>query len=482
MHGVPGIARSESIHNRIFWSISFISFTIVMIYFVVKSILSYYEYPTQIDINIIREWPQYFPAVSICNAGPFRLDRFLEAFYNYTDRINATNTNNRSELPLSMVDYIGSFVIDSINANQSLNPYFYSLSSMLYTCRFNSYPCTIDNFISFISVTHGLCHTFNAKMKNETNENYVRYGNEHGGNGLLEMEFYVHSHQYIPYYWTGVGMVALVHDNTQLPSIETAGIYLNPGHKHKLGYKKKTTSLLSPPYTTCTDRVSLSMKIMYENYYNGADYGYTQSICQQLCEQTYAYEKCGCISPYLWNARSLVLPSTKKTVQAPVCKYIHSNPCYDRAVDELLSSTDLQEKYCSDCSTECLISEFLIQKSALESPVEWQMNGIKAFVEKSTVPLPTDWSTNWENHIKKNYLALSIVRETTVVEENKQSAQLTIVDVLSNIGGQTGLWIGISFLSVMEFIEMLYRLIRHQYYLIRFKLQERKHIAPEEIM
>ncbi|CAF4410788.1 unnamed protein product, partial [Adineta steineri] len=32
----------------------------------------------------------------------------------------------------------------------------------------------------------------------------------------------------------------------------------------------------------------------------------------------------------------------------------------------------------------------------------------------------------------------------------------------SNVGGQTGLWIGISFLSLMELAEMIYRLIRSQ--------------------
>jgi hypothetical protein len=44
---------------------------------------------------------------------------------------------------------------------------------------------------------------------------------------------------------------------------------------------------------------------------------------------------------------------------------------------------------------------------------------------------------------------------------------MTSVDVLSNVGGQTGLWIGVSFLSIMELAEMLYRLIRYQYYVIR---------------
>ncbi|CAF2128500.1 unnamed protein product, partial [Rotaria magnacalcarata] len=35
------------------------------------------------------------------------------------------------------------------------------------------------------------------------------------------------------------GMVAMIHDNTQLPLIDIVGIELALGRKHKLGYKKK---------------------------------------------------------------------------------------------------------------------------------------------------------------------------------------------------------------------------------------------------
>ena len=52
--------------------------------------------------------------------------------------------------------------------------------------------------------------------------------------------------------------------------------------------------------------------------------------------------------------------------------------------------------------------------------------------------------------------------ESTRVEVYTQQASMSPVDVISNVGGQTGLWIGISFLSLMEIAEMIYRLIRHR--------------------
>ena len=84
----------------------------------------------------------------------------------------------------------------------------------------------------------------------------------------------------------GIGAVALVHDNTQIPLIESAGIFLSPGKEHRLSYRKKIISLLPPPYTSCMNELSPSMEIMLENYAN-ADYGYTAHVCYDFCQQAY---------------------------------------------------------------------------------------------------------------------------------------------------------------------------------------------------
>jgi len=104
------------------------------------------------------------------------------------------------------------------------------------------------------------------------------------------------------------------------------------------------------------------------------------------------------------------------------------------------------------------------------------MDGIKAFVENSLVPLPSDWPTTWRTSIQGNYPVVSVVRETNVIENYAQPAQLSLVDVLSNIRGQTGLCIGINFLPLLEFVEMLYRLIRYQCPLIRIAVRRRQEI------
>jgi hypothetical protein len=149
-------------------------------------------------VDIVNEWPQYFPAVSLCNASPIRMDQFMKAFLNYTNALNLTDTNDTTTLFPYQAGYIWTFIVESLNSNQSPEQYFYSLSSMLKSCYFNSEPCSAADFIPFLSAEYGLCYTFNAKLKNSTSSS-IRYSNEYGGNGELDLSLYVHSDQYVPY-------------------------------------------------------------------------------------------------------------------------------------------------------------------------------------------------------------------------------------------------------------------------------------------
>ncbi|CAF3328727.1 unnamed protein product [Rotaria socialis] len=460
-HGIPGIARSESMHNRIFWSISFVVFTGITIFFVTQEIRKYFEYSTQTSVDIVNEWPQHFPAFTICNLAPVRYDLFVQSFSNYTTTLNITNANDTNSMSLQQIKRIGDFFQMKINRNESLDEFFFPLSSMLMTCVFNGRACSVVNFTSFSSSSYGFCYTFNAKLKNI---NSVHYSDEYGGPGLLNLGFYVHSHQYVPYIREGVGMIAVLHDNAQLPMIDSAGMALATGFKHRITYTKKMISFLRSPYSTCDDKIPPMMQAMFDNY-QGTEYGYTEDICYELCTQVFTYKHCGCIDPLQWNARWVFLPETEQMILAPLCNI--SNKCYSEAAYVFLTSSSLLEQHCSYCPQQCFITDFSIKNSLWRTPPAWLVDDIKRFVENSKIPLPHDWLTNWRSHIDASYLSIELVHESTRIENYTQAATLTAVGVLSNVGGQTGLWIGVSFLSLMELAEMLYRLARQQYHTMR---------------
>ncbi|CAF1520876.1 unnamed protein product [Rotaria sp. Silwood1] len=469
-HGVPGIARSQSIQNRIFWIVTTLAFTGIMLFFVVESIKQYFNFPTQTSVSFIVERSQAFPAVSICNYSPFRLDNFIEPFLNFTNSRNLTNTTDTSTIPIEAAPYLFDFIQNLLNYDEYLSNYFFPLSSMLISCLYNGERCQATDFISFFSFYFGHCYTFNAKMK--LNDSSVRSTIDHGGIGKLELQLYAHSHQYVPYTSRdiSVGMVAMIHDNTELPLIEVAGIQLDPGRKHKFGYKKRTYESLSSPYSDCTNEVSLAMQAMF-NRYAGADYAYSQVLCYMTCVQAYIYGQCGCISPFQWTARSIVLPGSDRIIEAPLCNT--TNKCYANAQVRITTTNSIWDQFCSDCSQACSTVDFTITPSAVSAPSAVRIPEIKVFVEKSGIALPKNWTTTWQSEIQNNYVAVDVVCETNRVEAYTQDASISSVDLLSNVGGHTGLWIGISFLSIMELVEMLYRLIRYHYYILRGKIRRR---------
>ena len=86
----------------------------------------------------------------------------------------------------------------------------------------------------------------------------------------------------------GIGMIGMVHDNRQIPTIDSSGMALSVGFKHRITYTKKFISYLRSPYSTCDDRIPPMMQAMFDNYDN-ADYSYSEDICYELCTQVYVF-------------------------------------------------------------------------------------------------------------------------------------------------------------------------------------------------
>ena len=206
-HGIPGIARSRSKLNGLFWSVSFLSFTGVMIYFVVQSIRNYFQYPTQTSVSIVIDQQAAFPAVTICNYAPFRFDRVLEPLLNYAnDALNITNTTDPTKVFPQLLDMLPEFMISKLNEGGSVKEYFFPLSMMLLYCDYNGIPCNASDFRSFLSSTYGLCYSFNTQAR-DANASQVRSSTDSAGTGRLLLYLYAHSQLYVPLFSPGQFLV-----------------------------------------------------------------------------------------------------------------------------------------------------------------------------------------------------------------------------------------------------------------------------------
>ncbi|CAF3203108.1 unnamed protein product [Rotaria sp. Silwood2] len=81
--------------------------------------------------------------------------------------------------------------------------------------------------------------------------------------------------------------------------------------------------------------------------------------------------------------------------------------------------------------------------------------------------LPNDFAAKYDAYMNSNYLRVTITCGSRYVTINRQEAKLTIVDTFAAIGGQTGLWIGLSVLSFIEFCELIYWMAMKRIFLWR---------------
>jgi hypothetical protein len=171
------------------------------------------------------------------------------------------------------------------------------------------------------------------------------------------------------------------------------------------------------------------------------------------------------VNPYQWTAQSVVLPGTDTIIEAQLCD--GTNTCYLNATITLSNSISIWNEFCSNCTQECSTVDFTIIPSSAAAPSTPYAYLAKAFVESAPVPLPPNWATNWPFEVQNNYVSLEVVCESVQVDNYTQQAAMDAVGLISNVGGNTGLWIGMSFLSIMELIEMVYRLLHYQFHIIR---------------
>ena len=190
-----------------------------------------------------------------------------------------------------------------------------------------------------------------------------------------------------------------------------------------------------------------------------------------LAYESSSYDHCGCVDPYEWSARYFISPDGSRVIEAPLCN--RTDPCFLEANQQFVVDATLWSTYCAECALACVWTTYVSKLSSFSAPPKWRMNRIKGYVESWTVPLPVNWSSTWQSDIVSSYVALDVFTADYRVDNYSETAAITGVDVMSNVGGHTGLWIGISFLSVMELVEMLYRLLRYYCRRLRRVAQKR---------
>ncbi|GIY66920.1 acid-sensing ion channel 4-B [Caerostris darwini] len=302
------------------------------------------------------------------------------------------------------------------NLNQKQrNVFGHQGTDMIKTCLFNWTPCKLV-LESWLSFRYGNCFTFKAKEESSFQRSV-------GTGGGLELILDVKPNEYVPISHT-VGMRIVIHNRKDIPDPETNGINVFPGYETHVSLSQVIIKRLPAPYKDeC---------ISYAD--NQGRFMESQTRCMQACIQEYNYRQCGCVEP-----------SFPAMVGLTKCDVTNSSLLC--CLDKVLNNLAVYGHNCK-CPLPCLTTYYNKRQTMAKWPSK------SSFLQKKHSLTAEDIKFYRNSHAKVKIFFSTLERIAYV-----QKPVFLESEVYSHLGGELGLWLGLSITAIFEFIEALLYLL-----------------------
>ncbi|MEJ1272343.1 acid-sensing (proton-gated) ion channel 2 [Cricetulus griseus] len=272
---------------------------------------------------------------------------------------------------------------------------------------------------------YGKCYMFNSGEDGKPLLTTVKGGT---GNGL-EIMLDIQQDEYLPIWGETeettfeAGVKVQIHSQSEPPFIQELGFGVAPGFQTFVATQEQRLTYLPPPWGECR---SSEM---------GLDFFpvYSITACRIDCETRYIVENCNC--------RMVHMPG-----DAPFCTPEQHKECAEPALG-LLAEKD--SNYCL-CRTPCNLTRYNKELSMVKIPSKTSAKYLEKKFNKS------------EKYISENILVLDIFFEALNYETIEQKKAYEVAALLGDIGGQMGLFIGASILTILELFDYIYELIKEK--------------------
>ncbi|CAI4226053.1 unnamed protein product [Auanema sp. JU1783] len=346
--------------------------------------------------------------------SPFRKD-FLEqlsklGYGNMTDQV-AITTQAKEKLILKM---------------SSLHPQRraalgYGKAELIRMCSFNGLQCDIEKeFKLHIDPAFGNCYTFNADPRKS------KASSRAGPNYGLRLMVFVNSSDYLPT-TEATGVRIAIHGQEECPFPDTFGYSAPTGVISSFGIGLRKVNRLPIPYGDCYDSDGpLPYGYVYKNY------KYEPEGCYRSCYQRRMINKCGCADPRFPAPNDRVVVCDTRNEEIQQCLLAEGAKLSTR-------------KNSCRCVHPCKQDVY----STTYSAAKWPSGSIKMECEGR--------DPDCNSYYGKHAAMLEIYYEQMSYEILKESGSYLFVNLISDIGGQAGLWIGASVLTLFEILFFLFR-------------------------
>ncbi|KAK3104577.1 hypothetical protein FSP39_005295 [Pinctada imbricata] len=468
MHGISKIMASNSFNRRLFWTILLLCGVIAAVTQLSILSLKYLKFDTFFITTEIENSEVKFPSITVCpNDVPFKYpSEVLEDTENqlYKDWLSFLL---KLEYPSTEYDHFRSWTGYFENLPGILPLFATECRDMILQCTYRGESCSCEHFDEYINAENVLkCYTFNAsRFMSTPSMKYAKSGPDLGLSLILgvddtkfEDKFNIVEDNSRPYdlddlYGYSSGFTVQIHPPDTIPTPMTHGFDISTSQSTTVALKEHLGDYLPHPYTNCSFDVLRSDKI----------YRRTLFTCDLICKQKNIIKNCGCTSSILpvidtyqtcgrlknWNSD----PNITDIIQNLLCEKrnilnytpCHCSPCKENTYDITLSASDWP-KYGHVFKLLEGLQEYLNENLRIEyDKLRDEMSDTQNFEKINS----------YIRKAKLDLARLNVYFKELNVVSTMQIPSYQFANLMADIGGSLGLWIGISALSMMELLELL---------------------------
>ena len=419
--GLNHVFRGKSKLRRLIWSIIFIFSIIGCIALISLSIKRFSEKPTASTITVVSrdETGVVFPSVTICNVNLERnfsdtlRDRtylIMNYLYNPDESFHLSGFNTSyvlqscDEIVPSSTSKVRSATIWNIQRPSK------TIEELIHFCGFvngagsDVIPCKND--FKPVLTSAGICFTYNGS-KNVIHSTGIRYG--------LKLVLNIHQEKR-PSFNGKSGVKIVVHDRKDIARPNLYGIAVPPGYAIDIGVHREITRDETSE-AECIDGMDLP-------FFPSDKYDYSQFACREnaVAENTAKSSKCGCIIEP--DRPSSSYATTRNCTFGDACCLLREHYTFNPET--------------VDCPLPCYFPYYEHTASYSSFP-----NG--GYLDTLVETLNTS-----VEDIKENFLSINVFVDDLQVTTTTTQYTYGPEALLGEIGGQLGLFIGVSIITFFE--------------------------------
>ncbi|XP_036944302.1 acid-sensing ion channel 2 isoform X3 [Acanthopagrus latus] len=419
--------------RRLLWALALLACVGLLALESAERLAYFLSYPHVTSVDAVVSSSLVFPAVTICNLNAYRFSRLTRNdLYHAGELLALLDVHLTIPQPHLAEPDVLAFLQEKANftaykpkafsMKEFMERVGHDLKEMMLYCRYQGQECSHSDFKT-VFTRYGKCYMFNADEDGKTLRTTMKGGT---GNGL-EIMLDIQQDEYLPVWGDTedtafeAGVRVQIHSQAEPPFVHELGFGVAPGFQTFVATQEQRLTYLPPPWGECESKALES----------GFFQVYSVTACRIDCETRYIVENCNCRMVHMPGDASYCTPEQYKDCAEPA----------------LAKLSAVESSNCM-CRTPCNMTRYNKELSMVKIPSKTSARYLQKKFNKS------------EKYITDNILVLDVFFEALNYETIEQKKAYEVAGLLGDIGGQMGLFIGASILTILELFDYAYEVVK----------------------